>query len=277
MSLVGDFWKEQREESKKKKQLRKQNKKQKLTGEQKAYKIFGVFFALFLIFGSFFYTCRGTGDVGDVSIISLMGIDDEIIELLNKDVDTNLLLPNGRIGSTDYANLQEILSNSGIDLYTDGEYDEEKISNVTLSADCTLIGKNIGAFVNTYSTFEINYMTIYDVEMYELDGDIFCKSVALFNLSSLYNDNSLGNIFVTNVSIYDILDGTISSIANVGRINTLNDKENDKVIETLNRNILYDFNNCVNLAIANNISSFSTILGCQLCLETNGITFKKVS
>ena len=277
MSLVGDFWKEQREESKKKKQLRKQNKKQKLTGEQKAYKIFGVFFALFLIFGSFFYTCRGTGDVGDVSIISLMGIDDEIIELLNKDVDTNLLLPNGRIGSTDYANLQEILSNSGIDLYTDGEYDEEKISNVTLSGDCTLIGKNIGAFVNTYSTFEINYMTIYDVEMYELDGDIFCKSVALFNLSSLYNDNSLGNIFVTNVSIYDILDGTISSIANVGRINTLNDKENDKVIETLNRNILYDFNNCVNLAIANNISSFSTILGCQLCLETNGITFKKVS
>ena len=54
--MIKDFWQERKDEKKRQKQLKKQNKKLPKTREQKAYKIFGVCFVLFLIFGSIFYT-----------------------------------------------------------------------------------------------------------------------------------------------------------------------------------------------------------------------------
>ncbi len=275
MSLVGDFWREQREEARNKKRLRKQNKKQKLTGEQKAYKIFGVFFALFLVFGSTLYTCRGTGNVGDITYSRIIGLNDEIITLLNQEVDTNILLPTGRINSTDYASMQAVMVDAGLDIFTEDELDIEKLDNASLTSDCTLVGKNIGAFVNKYSAISDSYITICDVNIYTDGEDIYCTSVATFSLSALFSEDRLPNIYVKNTAIFDVLDGTISSLANTGRINTLNEEDNAKVIEVLNKNLLYDFNDCVNITIANNISAFSQLIHCSIALTNNGITLKK--
>lgn len=275
MSLVGDFWKEQREESRNKKKLRKQNKKMKLTGEQKAYKIFGVFFALFLVFGSLFYTCRNTGDVGDLSFTRIIGLDDEIVEILSREIDTNILLPTGRINSTDYFQMIDIMTGVGLDIFTDGSIDVEKLDGATMDTGFTLEGKNLGAFVNRYVSDENNYMIICDVEMYEHDGDIMCSSVASFNIAGLFDDNTLPIIYVRNVSEFAILDGTISSLASTGRINLLDESDNEKVINVLNRNLIYDFNTCVNSLISSSVSNFVQLLGCNMQLLDTGIRFEK--
>ena len=57
--MIKEFWQERKENRQKQKELKKQKRKLPKTKEQRSYKIFGVCFTLFLIFGSIFYACRG--------------------------------------------------------------------------------------------------------------------------------------------------------------------------------------------------------------------------
>ena len=90
--MIKDFWKDRKEEKKRLKELKNQNKKLPATREQRAYKIFGVCFAFFLIFGCIFKACSGSSDTSGFSWESIIGITDEMKDKLEAPVSKKDLL-----------------------------------------------------------------------------------------------------------------------------------------------------------------------------------------
>ena len=125
---IKEFWKEQKEERKQRKLLKKQQKKQKLTGEQKAYKIFGVILGISVTIGALAYSCSSTtGNGNDVNWNSVVGITGELATKLEEPVELSSLISDSQLEDIDWSNCMQVLSNAGINIFTNNKIDIDKM------------------------------------------------------------------------------------------------------------------------------------------------------
>ncbi len=258
--MIKDFWQERKDEKKRLKQQKKQNKKLPKTREQKAYKIFGVCFALFLIFGSIFYTCRGLNDVDDYSWDKMLGISEEMKIKLATPINRADLISTKQLDAIDWSNCKDSLIEAGVGgVLLSDEISLEVLSDksITLTSTLSLDSRNLGALskkmiaTSVYDSVElIETVLTYD------NNTLRLTSLIYLDLTSVVLGNNLPYVYVTTTSVVNILNNDMYCMNSEFRINDFSENDNDEIMQIINKNSLVDIGFYTNELIAREINTF---------------------
>ncbi len=265
-----DFLKEEKEERKKIRQEQKKNKKQSLTKEQKKYKIFGIIFAIFVIVGALIYSCNNMS--GNYSWNNIIGINEDIIEILEQKVDENKIFSASKLNQNDWNSCNQKLLSVGIDF---SEIDEN--SNIIISEQLELNSREIGALsikicqaLNLNKNVEILYYDIFGI-----GEDFFAESVIKVNMSNYIKNSNLPSIYIKTKSKIEVLNNSIFSISNEAKLNNVEDEsKNNEIITILNENSLTKFDELGNNIINSAINVFVNIINSTPIIQHDKIIFK---
>ena len=263
MSLI-DFLKEEKAERKKRKQLQKEQKKGNKTPEQKRMKIYAIITGFLIVFGVLFYTCR---NAGGYSWNDILGITDEMIVELEKEVDEDVLFPNGKITDMDWHSCDIVLKSAGIDLESD-----EDISPTT---SFVLTDRELGALSKkllvTIDTSIIK--NISDLELYVVGNKTYLRSVVDINLSDLVMGATLPKVYLTTTSHIELLSNSITCMTNEIKINNLSSELNEELLSVLDSNSSTNLKSIGNEIISTLITIFGSSIGCEMVLMHGQIQF----
>ena len=274
--MIKDFWKDRKEEKKRLKELKKQNKKLPASREQRAYKIFGVCFAFFLIFGCIFRACSGSSDTSGFSWESIIGITDEMKDRLEAPVSKKDLLFDKQIDIVDWSYCKDILINSGVgSVIVDNQINMLDVvgKTVTITSPISLDSRMLGAL--SQKMIE-NSLYGGDVELVEVmlemvDDKLIMKSLVRLNLSTVVLSNNLPSVYVTTTSTVHILNKEMFALDSSCRINNLEESDNDAIIELINKNSLSDIEFYTNELIARKINDFAEGVGAKVRINNSNI------
>ncbi len=276
--MIREFWKEVREEEKEKKRLKKEAKKKHLTGEQKAYKVFGILLTIFVIFGSIFFTCKSSGDGdGDYNFSwgELAGISEEMIEELNNPVDLNLLIPNGKINSGDAIDFEKKMSDAGVNEEIFGDdLDDMEEDVFYIDREMTLTSKELGAYCNSMAKElgESGLLEVLDLKV-SYDNGYYLTTIAHCDLAEIVGYDELPKVYLTTVSEIRLMgsDKTLKTVGGSIHINRLDEDKNDEIVETIDSvNTLSTY---VNALVVDYIELLKEIVNAELKLMDDGIKF----
>lgn len=286
--MIKEFWQEVKQERKERKRLKKERKKRALTGEQKATKIFGIFLGFFVLFGSLFFACNNMsiGDL-DFSWGTLVGLDKEIVEELEKPVDENLLLIDGKINSEDYMSFISAWIAAGADgtyFNEDGEliegegdsFDEEEREVLFIDETLTLSGKQLGGWCRE-SNIDLGYvstMDILDMKFYKENDQFYLSTIAFCKLSKLLGSDEVPNVYLRTVSPIKVLDGNITTLGCELYINNLSEESNKVVVDKINELSQNKLSTLVNdLVVTAYINPLKQIFNATIELVDNTVVF----
>lgn len=276
--MIKEFWQERREENKRQKQLKKENKKLPKTKEQIAYKIFGIIFTLFLIFGSIGYSCYTIGGfdgLDNYSWDSLMGVTDEMKTALVSPVDSSAILTEGVLGNSDWILAQEELSSNGINIVQDGRISID--DDVSFTGDIVFSHKSLGAIASQCigNISENNTSGLLSFQLY-LDGDdLYLKTVCTVNLSKVVIGSTLPTVYITTTSRLKYMSSSLHSLGATFRINQIEDGLNDEIVRVINNNCLSQdgIDYYTNGNVIKNIIYFSSIINAEMSIVEDNIVF----
>ena len=260
--MIKDFWQERKDEKKRQKQLKKQNKKLPKTGEQKAYKIFGICFTLFLIFGSIFYTCRGVGNVDDYSWDKLIGISEELKVKLATPVDRSDLITTRQLDAIDWSNCKDALNSAGVGgVVLLDEINLEILTDktVTLTSTLTFDNRTFGALSQKMISTSVYSDTVELIETiltFE-NNTLSLTSLMCLDLTAVVIGNSLPSVYIRTTSVVNILNNDMYCMSSEYRINNFSDEDNEEALEIIDNNALVDIGFYTNELIAREINTFS--------------------
>lgn len=274
--MIKEFWQERRDEKKRQKQLKKENRKLPKTKEQIAYKIFGVVFALFLVFGSIGYACRGYGDDIDYNWEKAMGLTDEMITALSAPVDRNLILTENVLGSSDWTMAMEQLEENNIHIVLDNAFDYDLISQQNgITSNVTFDTMSLGAIV--YQLIEDigsgEKTELLSFKLYEENSVLMLKTVCLLDLSAVVAQAKLPLVYVTTVSKISILDNSVSNLNDEVQINLIEKEMNDEIVNLLNKNSFLEVAYYTNAQVVSQINYFASILNANVKISGNNLMF----
>ena len=198
--MIKEFWQERREEKKRLKEEKKSNRKSPKSKEQIAYKVFGILFALFLIFGSIGYSCTISCS-GGYSWDDLIGVDDEISSALTQSVNVEELIPDGQLVEYDWSSCIAKLNNAKIDFVTDFDLDSKKVeSGASISSNLILTNRELGSLLSRYvnNSKRSRYLRLLSFKVYNDTDNYYIQSVIELNLKNYMNSN-LPNIYLTSI------------------------------------------------------------------------------
>lgn len=274
--MIKEFWQEQREEKKRQKQLKRQNKKAPKTKEQIAYKVFGILFTLFLIFGSIGFACSNVGDWGTLDWVCVWGITEEMSQALSDPVDSNIILTECVLSSADWEACQQELQDNGIDIVREGEMDAELLDSVEVTHQFCLSSMSLGALVSEMigSIGGGNTSELLSFKLFENGGELYLSSVCFVDLSKVVAGSTLPIVYVQSTSRLTTHNERLCSLNPEYQINMIEDSLNDEIIEVINRSSLIGLENYTNSSIVSQINTFSSLLQCTLTISDGAITFK---
>lgn len=267
MSLI-DFLKEEREEKKRRKKLQKEQKKHKLTSEQKRYKIFGIITGCLITFGAIFSCCSSMGG-GSYSWNNLIGITDEMIVALEKEVAEKDVINGQIIGENDWNSCNEKLLNAGIDIENDF------ITEITINDSFYLSDRELGAMAKqSLEKLGSNNAKVMDFEIYAIGEIYYEKSVVLVNLSNIVINSNLPNVYITTTSKIEVLSNTIICMDYDVKINNIEKEMNDKILDVIKNSSTTDIQTIGNSLINTTINTFALTIGAEIVLHHGQVYFK---
>ncbi len=289
--MIKEFWQEVRQERKDKKRLKRENKKNKLTGEEKATKIFGILFGFFVFFGSIIFACNNMslGDLSDINWGSAIGLSDEMVEELEKPVDENLLLINGRISDDDYTSFVNAWINAGADesyfeedggIIDDEESDEETdLSGLYINSELYLSSRVIGAWCKE-TNIDIGYSSsvdILDMLIYKENNNYYMSTISYCNLKNILGIEGVPNIYLKSVSEVSILNGKLTILGTELYINALDEEMNEKIVDKINDISDDKLSSLVNdMVVTAYINPLKDLMRANIYLSSNGVIFVPV-
>lgn len=277
--MIREFWQERKEEKRKRKELKKQNKKIPKTKEQRAYQIFGILFTLFIILGSIFYTCKGWGSVEDYSWESLIGITDDMKNLLSKNVDKNELLEGNELSVFDFSDLKDELIESGLNVIVDEKINLEILDDKTqtLSSSLTLRSNLVGILASNMIE-QGQYaedIDLLELKIYEDNSIIKMKTLMYVNLSTVIFSGTLPTVYLTTISDIEILNSKVLCLNTNIKINNFDEKDNTEILKVLKKNSLLGIENYTNELVTDQINKFKD--GINSKVEIYGLNLKFIN
>lgn len=276
--MIKEFWQERKEEKLKQKEIKKQNKKLPQTKEQKAYKVFGVLFALFLIFGSIFYTCSGFSGTDDFSWDRLIGITDEMKEKLSSKVEKSSLIQDRELTSNDWESCKIVFNTRDLSIITqEGNIDSNKLLNksIRLTESMSLDNYKVGALVSNIikqGTQKSN-ITLIELNICQEGTQVILRTVMNINLSEVVLSGTLPYVYVTTTSRIEVLNRKLASLDSQVVINDFNEDENAEIIEILNNSSLFGIENYTNDKVVEEINYFAESISANVELSGLNIIF----
>ncbi len=278
--MIKEFWREAREERKEQKRLRKENKKRKLTGEQKAYKVFGVLLTLFLIFGSLFYCCRGwkSGDTPELKWNEVLGVDDDIVEALSAPIDTNLLYLDGEIKDVDLVTMQDKWTLAGGDeAVIKGEDNEAKEDALFISSKVTLTDKELGAFCKDSNSGISSTVEILNLKIYEENGEYYLSTLVYCKLGGVIGISDFPNVYVRSVAEIKKLESQIVALSTSIYINQLDTRLNEKLVDKIEAVAKGKLKTACTDLIVSYINTIYVFMNADMKIVDGGIEFSPVA
>lgn len=273
--MIKEFWQEQRREKLKQKQLKKENKKQKLSGEEKAYKIFGVCFALFLVIALIVQLSSGAGE-SNYSWDSLVGISEEVKAELKKDVSESDILIDSKLSSADWSACCETFSDSGLNIIKNGVFDEELLSTTSGVEELMQFGsRELGALAVQMleDVGGYDYISLLNVVLSSENNETRITSVIRLDLEGLISNSNLPNIYLTTTSRLRVLDRQLSALNSEIQVNNFSEELNTEVLEILNKNILSNIENYSNKLIVSQVNLFAELIHSDISVNGDVVEF----
>lgn len=267
--MIKEFWQERREDKKKQKQLKKENKKHNQTKEQIAYKIFGILFGIFIVIGSIGYACSSTGDLGEIQWGNLMGITDEMLDAINEPVDSNLLLTENVLASSDWEDAQAELLLHNIDIVNDGKLAEDLLirEDIFLEHDLTLSMMSLGALIYQFNN-ELGNAELLSFKLFKDGSNTMLTTVCSLDLGVVVSGVDLPMAYVTTTSRLTLLDEEVNSMNSQVYINQIDEEMNNLIVETLNSNSYRDIAFFTNTQMVGHINTIAKLFNANI--EING-------
>lgn len=278
--MIREFWREAREERKEQKRLRKENKKHKLTGEQKAYKVFGILLTFFLIFGSIFYCCKGwnSGDTSGLKWDKVLGLDDEIVDKLNEEVDTNLLYADGKIENADLLSMQSKWINAGGDeAVVRGESSEADEDALFISSKLTLTDKELGAFCKDSNDGLSSGIEILNLKIYEENGEYYLSTLVYCKLGGVIGISDFPDVYVKSVSEIQKLEKQLVALSTNIYINQLDDLTNEKLVDKIESMARGKLKSACSDLVVSYINTIYVFMNADLKIVDGGIEFSPIA
>jgi len=260
--MIKEFWNERKEEKKQAKLIKKESKKNPKSRQERAYKIFGICFAFFLIFGSIFFSCRNLGSGDDYSWSDLSGISDELKVKLTESVDVDELIVNKSLSESDWDLCKQDLINAGIlEIIKDNTIDYERLlsENTQIDTEITFNNGNIGALSNELIKISgySNQLNIIETILFVSENELYLKSLVFLDLNAVIIGGELPKVYVTTISSVHILNNKIYCMNSQIKLNRLNEEDNENLLKIIKNNAFYDIESYTNQLIANQLNIFA--------------------
>ena len=274
--MIREFWQDRKEEKKRLKELKKQNKKLPITKEQRAYKIFGIVFTLFLIFGVAFNICGSIKGTEDFSWDSLIGITDDMKVQLEQSVEKKDLLFDKQIDVVDWSYCKDLLIDAGVgDVIIDNKIDMLHLVEGTTSLASVIIldSRMLGALSQKMieSSLYGSDFELIEVSLQTIEGKLVLNSLFRVNLSAVVLGGELPSVFVTTTSTVEILNNKMYSLNSNCKINKLEESENIQLIETINKSSLSRLEFYTNELISRQINEFASSIGAKVRINNSNV------
>lgn len=232
MSLK-EFWHEEKQVRKQMRAERKRNKKQPKTTREKVYKILGIVFAIAILLFGTIRACSNLSGGYDWNVIT--GINNEIIEMLERDADTSIILKDFEITKESENSCYSKLASAGINI-TEISEDDNLIPTKTIelnSLEAGVIARDV-----LKDVFQENNYDVLALKVYSDTYDVYQKCVIKVRLSQYISNVNLPDIYITTTSVCEIQDERLSNLNYVTTINNLSVEESEKVLNVLNNNVI---------------------------------------
>ena len=274
--MIREFWQNRKEEKKRLKELKKQNKKSPAAREQRAYKIFGICLALFVIFGAFFRACGGNEDTSMYSWESLSGITEEMKGQLEQTVNKKDLLFNKQIDVVDWSYCKDILVDSGVGaVIVEDKIDRTALigDSVNITSTISLNNRMLGALSQKLieSSLYSGDVELIEVVLEPVDNKLSIKSLMQINLTTVVFADKLPTVFVTTTSTAQVLNNKLYSLNSNCKINKLEESENSDIVEMINNNSLSTLESFTNELIAKEMNKFAEGINAKLRINGSNI------
>lgn len=282
---IKDIWNEVKQDRINKKEEKKQQKlakKKRRTGEQKAYIVFWVFFIFFIVGSCVFSSCQmlscSNFSCDNYNFASLVGISEETIAEIQKDVNKNDVLIDNEIAYADWLKCVVTFNNANLDIITKNKLDNEKLSGDLTFEDFLLTGREIGAL---YSNLSEIYSTEKNIQILNVNilGEVgnnnkgVIESVVYMSLSNLLGVSNLPNVFVYAKSAIQIIQDKIIILESDIKINNLSEKAQGEINAFLASDKLTGLKNTSNNLICSMMSDFAKLFNGNISIESNGLKF----
>lgn len=278
--MIKEFWREAKEERKEQKRLRKENKKRKLTGEQKAYKVFGVLLTFFLIFGSLFYCCKGwnNADFSELKWSEILDIDDEIVEKLNAKVDPNLLYLDGKIKNEDFVSMQNKWVNAGGDegAIKNGDNDASDEA-FFIRSKVTMSDKEVGAFCKDWGNEISSAIEILNLKIYEENDVYYLSTLVYCKLGSVIGIDDFPDVYVKSVSEVQKLEKQLVALSTKIHINQLDTSSNEKLVDKIEAIAKGKIKSSCSDLVVSYINSLCLFMNADMKIVDGGIEFSPIA
>ncbi len=270
-----EYWSERKLEAKERKKARKGQKKAKLTVEARAVKLMSILFTVFVIVYFVARSCSGMGQT-NYDWGNLLGLTPQMRTAIELPVDEDKLLTSTRLGVADWNSCIAKLESCGIDVTTDENLDMTKLdTHGEILMSVVLNNRQAGSLIGQLikGDDEIMNISLLEFEIFIQDGQIFERTVALINMSSITTIANLPTIYLTTVSEVAILSNSISILNSTVQINQLSQEMSDEIASMLNINSIFELKNFANNIINYLLNWFAISLSCSLQLIDGGVQF----
>lgn len=276
MSLK-EFFDEQKELRKQKKLLKKQQKKNPLTGEQKAYKIFGIILGISVTVGALAYSCSSLSDVfgSDVNWNEIVGISKDLEDKLLESVEINSLLRSEILGNKDWIDCQNVFVDAGLDIITNSKIDMDKLSNAIIVNNFVLTDRQIGAFIKESIEADTAIVDVYEINIFTEDNKVFLRSLSKVNVAKISTLGNIPNLIFENISELRVLDKELTAINSKLKINNLTDDEKESLVKSINVSGLIDIDSYANNIINMSLNTFVEYIKANIKITNDKILFYK--
>ena len=211
-----------------------------------------------------------------------------MVEDLEKPVDENLLLINGRIGDDDYTNFINAWINAGADEsyfdedsgLIDGEEGEEAdLSGLYINSELYLSSRVIGAWCKE-TNIDIGYSSnvdILDMLIYKENNNYYMSTISYCNLKNILGIEGLPSIYLKSVSEVAILNGNLTVLSTGLYINALDKDMNEEIVNKINDISDDKLSSLVNdMIVTAYINPLKDLMRANIYLSGNGIIFVPV-
>lgn len=265
MSLI-DFLKEENAERKKRRKEQKANKKKVRTPEQKRYRIYAFITVLLIIFGVFFSTCNTNGE--PFTWNKIIGITNEMIVELEKDIDETGLFPKGKISELDWESCNNVLKDSGINFDTQ---DDSFVQYESFS----LTDRQVGALAKKMLADLDNSVikNVCDLKIYAVGEQFYMRSVVYIDLSTMIVGAELPSVYLTSTSKVEILSNSLVCMSNQVLINNLSPEVSSEIISVFDKNSSTKISTIAGEIISTSITLFGESVGMEMQLRHGYIDF----
>ena len=284
MSLK-DIWNEVKQDRINKKEEKKQqklNKKHKRTGEQKAYIVFWVVFITFMVISCMFTSCNilscSNFSCDNYNFSSLIGVSNETIEELKKDVVLNDILIDDKLVYADWLKCVVTFNNAKLDIISKNKLDKDKLQNELTFDDFLLTGREVGALYDNLTEVYATEKNINVINL-KIHGEIgnnskgVMESLVYMSLSDLMGVKSLPNVYVYTRSNIQMIQDELVVVDSEIKINNLSDKAQGEINKFLENETLQNMKNTSNELICSMITSFAKLFNGEILIESNGLKF----